>query len=212
MNLLHVDLSGNKLTGFADILFSPSRHLHLSHNNFSSVGYLMKSSLAYKSIEVIDLSHNNLKQAASAVFHDIPPNLRGSYISDNLITGTFPNPFPTLMRMEHFHASNNFLTGPVIEFSHSMPRVSTVDLSHQKSRGLYGSLPSDIPSLLDLLRLDLSSNKLTGTIPAGMANIPRLELLNLSKNVFKGKIPSKLGQLAGECHISLVCILIWMCT
>ncbi|KAL7522270.1 hypothetical protein ACHAWX_006963, partial [Stephanocyclus meneghinianus] len=198
--LLHVDLSGNELTGVADILLSPLiRHLNLSHNKFSSVGYMIRSYSAYESIEVIDIGHNSLEQPASAVFGDLPPSLKGLYISENFITGTFPNPFPAVSCLKHFHAARNQLTGSLIEFLRSMPRVFTIDLSNQKhsgGRGLYGSLPLDIPSLLDLLELNLSGNRLIGTIPVGIANIPRLQLLNLSKNAFSGKIPSKLGQLA----------------
>jgi Leucine-rich repeat (LRR) protein len=203
VNLRHVDLSGNELTGVADILLSPSiRYLNYSQNIFSSVGYTIKGYAAYESIEVVDLSDNRLELSASAVFQDLPPNLKSLYISNNLITGTLPQPFPVVTRMEHFHASNNRLQGPLIEFSRSMPRVFTVDLSNQKhseSRGLDGPLPSDLPSLLDLLEFKLSGNNLTSTIPDGIGNIPRLQTLNLSDNALSGEIPSKLGQLAGEC-------------
>jgi Leucine-rich repeat (LRR) protein len=109
--------------------------------------------------------------------------------------------------MEHFHAGNNRLEGPLIEFSRSMPRIFTINLSNQKHNeggGLVGSLSKDIPSLLDLLELKLSGNTLTNTIPADIGDIPSLRLLNLSNNDLSGEIPSKLGQLAGECQQCLV--------
>jgi hypothetical protein len=208
VNLHHVDMSRNELTGVADIQLSPAiRHLNYSHNIFSSVGHVIRGYAAYESLEAVDLSDNRLEQSASTVFQDLPLNLKGLYISDNLITGTLPQPLPAVIRMEHFHASNNGLRGPLIEFSRSMPRVFTIDLSNQKhdeSTGLNGQVPADIISLLDLLELNLSGNRLTKTIPDGIGNIPRLQILNLSDNAFSGEIPSELGQLAGEFQQCLV--------
>ncbi|KAL3803685.1 hypothetical protein HJC23_003739 [Cyclotella cryptica] len=200
--LVHVDISENQLTGTVDILLSPSiLYLNLSHNAFSYIAYknAVKSNRAYESIEIVDLSHNNINQNAFAVFGDLPPNLRELILSDNSISGTLPNPFPVVEDMEQFVANNNALSGPLIDFSRGMGRVSKINLSNQMYKGvggLSGSIPSEMASLLKLVDLDLSGNQLTGSIPVDIANIPLLEFLNLSNNHLTGELPSEFGRLS----------------
>jgi Leucine-rich repeat (LRR) protein len=52
-------------------------------------------------------------------------------------------------------------------------------------------------SLVDLVKLDVSHNKLTGLIPASIGNIRFLKVLQLSNNNLHGSIGKELGALAG---------------
>lgn len=177
-----MDLSQNSLTGVADVLISPSiNFVNFSYNELTSIGYMVKSRLAYKSIQTFDVGHNNIQHSAPEFLNRLPPSLKGAMIHDNSFSGTLPDPLPSLSLMEVFDASQNDLIGTLPDFSRSMPRVAKIGLSYQKLRGtggLVGPIPQEIASLLDLLELDLSGNYLTGSIPSSIGNIPRLKGTN----------------------------------
>jgi len=70
-----------------------------------------------------------------------------------------------------------------------------LDLSSNK---LYGTIPSDISSILqNVTILDLSSNNFSGEIPKGIANCTYLNVLKLDSNKLSGQIPLELS-LLGE--------------
>ena len=62
--------------------------------------------------------------------------------------------------------------------------------------GLTGTIPSELGSLVNLQRLDLSLNQLTGQIPAELGNLSYLESMDLSFNELTGEIPTELGNLS----------------
>lgn len=71
--------------------------------------------------------------------------------------------------------------------------MTGLDLSSNK---LYGSIPSDISSLLEFVTaLDLSSNNLTGEIPVSLSNCSYLNILKLDNNKLTGQIPAEFGLL-----------------
>jgi len=67
---------------------------------------------------------------------------------------------------------------------------SGLDLS---GRGLT-SIPSDVFSQIELVRLDLSDNRLTGAPQAEIRHLQKLQFLDLSGNDLTG-LPAELGQL-----------------
>jgi Leucine-rich repeat (LRR) protein len=199
--LSKLDVSSNDFTGVADVLISPSINLvNFSDNKFSSLGFMVKSRLAYNSIQIFDVGRNNIQHNAADFLKQLPPNLKGMIVKDNLFFGVLPDPLPPLALMEVMDAGRNNLIGSLPDFSRSMSRVSKIDLSDQKNRGaggLSGSIPQELSSLLDLTELDISGNYLTGSIPPPIGNIPRLKSLNLSNNELTGVIDKELGKLSG---------------
>ncbi|KAL7485594.1 hypothetical protein ACHAW6_011197 [Cyclotella cf. meneghiniana] len=198
--LTHVDLSENKLAGVADILLSPTIRLaNFSYNNLSSMSYMIVSKKAYTALEILDLSHNNIRQNSNDVLQDLPPNLKELILADNHIYGTFPKEFPVLRYMKRLIVDNNDFSGPLFNLPHTVPLVATLNLSNQKRNGiggLTGSIPTDISSLVDLTELDLSQNYFTGILPASIGNIRFLKLLNVTHNSLHGEIPRELGVLS----------------
>lgn len=197
-----MDVSNNQLTGIADILVSPSIiEANFSYNRLGSLGAIVRSKSAYNSLETVDLGHNLIEHGASSFLNDLPPNTKRIIVNDNFLNGTLPLQLPLFTQMEVFDMSYNSLSGTVPDFSRSMPRVLKLHLAGQNIKGtggLSGSLPHALSSLLDLLDLDLSSNKLTGNIPPSIGNIPRLKILNLSKNELTGLIDKELAKLSGK--------------
>ncbi|KAI3512738.1 hypothetical protein L1887_20057 [Cichorium endivia] len=59
---------------------------------------------------------------------------------------------------------------------------------------IYGSVPSGIANLSNLMLLDLTRNKLNGTISPELNRLKKLEQLLLSHNDFTGEIPEAIGK------------------
>jgi len=199
--LYKIDLSNNQMDGIADVLVAPSiNFVNFSHNEFISLGYILKSRKAYNSLEAVDLSTNLMSNEAASFFESFPPNMKRLIARDNLIAGELPMQLPSFVKMEEFDSSENKLVGALPDFSRSMPRVLKLHLARQKNKGedggISGTIPLSISSLLDLVELDLSSNYLTGEIPRTIGNIPRLQMLDLSDNNLSGMIDSELGKLS----------------
>ena len=197
-----VDLSNNRMGGIADVLVSPSiNFVDFSQNEFTTLGYILKSRKAYNTLEAVDLSANLMSNEATSFFDSFPPNMKRIIARDNSISGELPMQLPSFVKMEEFDSSENKLSGILPDFSRSMPRVLKIHLARQKSKGdggISGPIPLSISSLLDLVELDLSGNYLTGEIPRTIGNIPRLQMLNCSDNELTGIIHSELGKLSGK--------------
>ncbi|KAJ9693310.1 hypothetical protein PVL29_012176 [Vitis rotundifolia] len=91
----------------------------------------------------------------------------GIDLSDNNLSGEFPQEITKLFGLVALNLSGNHITGQI---------------------------PESISMLHQLLSLDLSSNKLSGSIPSSMVSLTFLSYLNLSNNNFYSKIPF-IGQM-----------------
>ncbi|KAL6334050.1 hypothetical protein AAG906_001804 [Vitis piasezkii] len=91
----------------------------------------------------------------------------GIDLSDNNLSGEFPQEITKLFGLVVLNLSGNHITGQI---------------------------PESISMLHQLLSLDLSRNKLSGSIPSSMVSLTFLSYLNLSNNNFSGKIPF-IGQM-----------------
>jgi Leucine-rich repeat (LRR) protein len=175
-------------------------YVNLSHNQFSSAGF-KRFNAAYDTLEVVDLSNNNISQVATNIFHNIPPNLHQLFLSDNVIGGTLPDSFK-FEKLTHFAMANNRIEGTLPDFPNYVPSLRELDLSNQKGAnwgGLNGTISMDIFKLVDLFALNLAGNSFEGGIPLSIGNLDNLKLLNLSSNELIKEIPSELGRLIGTC-------------
>ncbi|KAJ9693231.1 hypothetical protein PVL29_012116 [Vitis rotundifolia] len=100
----------------------------------------------------------------------------GIDLSDNNLSGEFPQEITKLFGLVVLNLSRNHITGQI---------------------------PESISMLRQLSSLDLSSNKLSGTIPSSMASLSFLSYLNLSNNNFYGKIPF-IGQMTTFTELAFV--------
>ncbi|KAK1424820.1 hypothetical protein QVD17_20158 [Tagetes erecta] len=130
--LTQVNLSNNKLGGSIGFEsgsgFSTIQALNLSFNRFTNLAHLTNFSNLY----VLDMSHNNLKKlpfglntlkklqhldisTCNISGHSKPisdlNNLNYLDLSNNHLTGTFPNDFPPLSNIKFFNISFNNFTG-----------------------------------------------------------------------------------------------------
>ena len=197
--LTHVDISKNNFSGATDILAFPAAdHLDFSQNNFSSIKKYKRFGRAYEVLRMIDLSNNMIKQDASDIFNNIPPNVEELILSNNKIKGNLPNPFPVLHKMRNLAMNNNNMNGTLPDNPQSLLQLRKLDLSNQSENGGFtGSIPAGLSDKLDLTHLNLANNRLAQNIPPDIGILPKLQALNLSTNELKGSIPSELGKLEG---------------
>jgi hypothetical protein len=67
-----------------------------------------------------------------------------------------------------------------------------------RSRGLTGTVPSELGQLGQLHRLFLSDNQTSGTLPSELGLLTNLIDLNPDQNAISGTIPSEIGRLNAE--------------
>ncbi|XP_034695716.1 receptor-like protein EIX2 [Vitis riparia] len=92
----------------------------------------------------------------------------------------------TLSLVVGIDLSDNNLSG---EFPQGITKLSGLVVLNLSRNLITGQIPENISMLRQLSSLDLSSNKLFGTIPSSMSLLSFLGCLNLSNNNFSGKIP-----------------------
>ncbi|KAJ9693327.1 hypothetical protein PVL29_012192 [Vitis rotundifolia] len=97
----------------------------------------------------------------------------------------------TLSLVVGIDLSDNNLSG---EFPQEITKLFGLVVLNLSRNHIIGQIPESISMLQQLLSLDLSSNKFSGTIPSSMASLTFLSYLNLSNNNFYGKIPF-IGQM-----------------
>jgi Leucine-rich repeat (LRR) protein len=149
------------------------------------------------SITRIDLERYGLRNQISLNWKDLN-SLTHLDLSDNLLTGGFPNSLPSSLEFLDF--SDN-------QLSNSLP-LSFGDLIHLvyldlESNLLSQSLPSTISSLSQLTKFSLYTNRFTGAVPLGIGHMSSLRHLDFEDNFFSGKIPSSFGDLKSLSYFDL---------
>lgn len=209
-HVIGLDLSCNNLKGelHPNSTLFQLRHLqqlNLVFNHFSG------SSIPIGIGDLVKLTHLNLSYCYLS--GNIPSTIShfSKLVSLDLSNNEFSlklNPFTwkklvhnaTNLRELHLNEVN---MSSIRESSLSMLKnlsSSLVSLSLSNT-GLQGNLSSDILSLPNLQKLDLSFNELSGNIPNVYGNLNKLEYLELSSNNLTGQVPSSLFNLP---HLSLL--------
>ena len=162
--LLHLDLSGNELTGPLPSWLAGAPELVTLHLN------------------------DNRLSGTTPAFGGADSKLAQLALSNNQLSGTFAH-WGALPQLTSLDLAGNEFTGPIPDFLQNSPGLRFLDLS---GNGFTGGLPDWMPGLTDLYRLDLSKNRLGGELPGWLGNLTFSELdeLHLSHNDFEGEIPS----------------------
>jgi hypothetical protein len=96
-----------------------------------------------------------------------------------------------LTRLYYIDLSNNQLTGTFPESFHRLRGLKHLDLGHNY---ITGEIPTRLGELNLLEYIDLSNNQITGPFPEFVHRLIGLKLLNLGQNDFSGEIPLVIGQ------------------
>lgn len=225
-NLNYLDLSNNFFVGnLPDDINSLSaqlEHLNLSTNCFTgrippSIGWFLrlKSLLldnnrfdgSYPAEGFGNLSSLQILTLANNLFDPVPVpwefgklrNLTYLWLSDMNITGEIPESLSNLTKLEVLDLSENWMQGTIPMWIWQLKKLKYLYLF---DNNFTGEIADNITAL-DLVEIDLSSNKLTGTIPGDFGKLTNLTLLFLYQNQLCGSIPPSIGLLPNLYDIRL---------
>ncbi|KAF5808201.1 putative non-specific serine/threonine protein kinase [Helianthus annuus] len=183
--LFVLKLSNNRLHGevlSGNLSFGNIESIHLDSNYFSGkIQSAPNKTSTLSQLTVLDIS-NNLFTAS----------LRFLDISENYFSGTIP-PCLNLQIVEHLHMGSNLLTGSMPNSFRSMLSILTLDIGNNS---LSGTIPEFLGELSDLRILQLRKNKFSGSIPKQLCQLTSVSLIDLSSNSLSGQIPPCLKNIA----------------
>ncbi len=113
-------------------------------------------------------------------------------LSQNQLFGEVPASFLSLISLNYLNLSENSFDGDLLIFT-ALTSLNNLFLS---GNFFYGSIPSEIELLSNLVQLDLSFNSLDGALPTTLGNLTNLQYLRLSANGFTGTLPVELANLS----------------
>uniref|UniRef100_A0A5B7AKC6 Protein kinase domain-containing protein n=1 Tax=Davidia involucrata TaxID=16924 RepID=A0A5B7AKC6_DAVIN len=192
LGLQKVLLSGNRLSGSVDSLFSSSMEnlnqklqvLDLSQNALS--GEIPSAVGNFSGLLFLNLSRNSL-------IGGIPASICESKaldildLSENQLNGSIPLEIGGAVSLKELRLEKNSLAGKIPLSIENCSSLTSLILSHNN---LIGQIPPAIAKLTYLQNVDLSFNKLTGTLPKQLANLPGLISFNISHNQLEGELPA----------------------
>ncbi|XP_062079372.1 receptor-like protein EIX2 [Humulus lupulus] len=90
--------------------------------------------------------------------------------------------------------------GRYYQFRESLDLLKLIDLSSNK---LFGKIPEELTSLVELVQLNLSRNHLYGPIPREIGKMSNLQALDFSNNNLSGTIPTSFEKLSFLANLDL---------
>ncbi|GKV22226.1 hypothetical protein SLEP1_g32108 [Rubroshorea leprosula] len=144
------------------------------------------------SLQVLDLSHNNLSGMMPQCFGNLSSmlvlNLEG-----NNFHGTIPKTWETGNKLKAIKLGQNNLQGKLPRSLGNCKKLEFLDLGNNKIKDTF---PSWLGALSELRILILHSNKFHGTIAIKVLEtnllFPKLHIIDLSNNGFVGTLPINL--------------------
>jgi Leucine-rich repeat (LRR) protein len=180
-NLVHLDLSHNKLKTFPDFLRNQSNleSLDLSDNQID--GEIPNWVWKLPNLYDLDLSYNFLVTLEGPILNLSLKNL-------NLRSNQLQGQLPMISSVQYLDfSSNDFHSSIPASIGQSLASTILFSLSSNK---FYGTIPRSICNITNLEVLDLSNNSFSGTIPECLISMSgHLQMLDLRTNNLNGTIP-----------------------
>uniref|UniRef100_A0ACD5YAE2 Uncharacterized protein n=1 Tax=Avena sativa TaxID=4498 RepID=A0ACD5YAE2_AVESA len=226
--LVQVDLSYNRFTGFIPDVFGKLRRLeclNLATNGFN--GTLPGSLSSCPTLRVISLRNNSLAGDISIDF-SLLPRLNTFDVGTNRLSGAIPAGLARCDELKTLNLARNRLEGEIPESFKNLSSLSYLSLTGNSFRNLSSALRvlQDLPKLTSLVLtknfhggetmpmdgikgfktmqvLVLANCALSGTIPPWLQSLESLNVLDISWNKLHGNIPQWLGSLNNLFYIDL---------
>ncbi|KAF8042001.1 hypothetical protein BT93_A0562 [Corymbia citriodora subsp. variegata] len=183
---VYMDFSSNNFTSVIppSIFTSLSVAIFFSLSNNSFQGSIPKSICKAGYLEVLDLSHNNLRGSIPDCL--VMESLKVLNLQGNALNGSICI-FPETCALKTLDLSNNLLLG---KFPKSLASCTTLEVLDVGSNQIDDVFPCDLKSIASLRVLVLGSNKFHGGIgcPETNGNWTMLQIVDLSSNNFVGRL------------------------
>ncbi|MED6106410.1 LRR receptor-like serine/threonine-protein kinase ghr1 [Stylosanthes scabra] len=138
--------------------------------------------------DIVGIVLDNLGLSANAnlsVFSTLKRLVKLS-MSNNSISGSFPDKIDDLKSLEILDLSNNLFSSSLPFGIGTLAGLRNLSLA---GNNFSGQIPDSISGMASMQALDLSRNSFSGTLPPSLTKLTSLVLLNISHNAFTGKIP-----------------------
>ncbi|KAI3424639.1 LRRNT_2 domain-containing protein [Psidium guajava] len=191
--LFVLDLSYNNISGqvpewFLNVSTNHLLHLNLSGNfltSFAQDSVIFK----WKKLVAADLRFNELQGSLPIP----PPKIKYYFISNNRLSGGISPLLCNLSSVRVIELSYNNLTGFIPQCLSNLS--DTLEVMSLQSNNFIGKIPNLNGNFCALVMIDLSNNKLHGPLPRSLRNCHNLEFLNFGNNQIRDAFPSWLGSL-----------------
>ncbi|XP_051219947.1 uncharacterized protein [Lolium perenne] len=226
--LVHIDLSYNRFTGFIPDIFGGLRRLeslNLASNGFD--GTLPGSLSSCPTLSVLVLSNNSLSGEIALDFSLLPrlnnfdagtnklsgaipaglawcAELRKLNLARNKLEGEIPESFKNLTSLLYLSLTGNGFTNlsSAMQVLQHLPKLTSLVLTKNFHGGEIMPM-DDIKGFRSIQLFVLASCALSGMIPPWMQSLESLRVLDISRNKLSGKIPPWLGNLNNLFYINL---------
>ncbi|GLU18408.1 hypothetical protein SLE2022_347120 [Rubroshorea leprosula] len=185
-NIRTLDIRSNMLQGAFPVPPIKMIYLLISNNHLS--GEISSELCKANSLEILDLSHNNLSGMIPNCLPDLSKNLLVLNLQANRFHGIMPSKFPKGCILQNFNLRANQMEGLLPRSLVNCRMLEVLDMGNNNIKDRF---PYWLESLPKLQVLVLMSNKFHGFVHNTKANssFPKLRVLDLSNNNFVGPLP-----------------------
>ncbi|KAI3769479.1 hypothetical protein L6452_00582 [Arctium lappa] len=192
VGLLVLDLSHNMLQG--SIPVPPPTTMNLLVSNNKLTGEIPPSICDLQSLQVLDLSFNNITGSVTPCLEKLKDSLLVLNLRGNTLRGTIPNTFTNGSKLLMINFSENQLEGRLPRSLENCASLQILDLGNNH---IEDTFPFWLGELSELQVLILKSNKFHGAIRVPRKTnsmFPKLRIIDLSYNSFSGDLPHQYFQ------------------
>ncbi|GKV52631.1 hypothetical protein SLEP1_g59204 [Rubroshorea leprosula] len=185
-NMQILDFRSNMLRGVFPV--PPIEMVYLLISNNHLFGEISSELCKANSLEILDLSHNNLSGVIPNCLPDLSKNLFVLNLQVNRFRGNMPSMFPKGCKIQNFNLHGNQMEGLL---PRSLVNCSMLEVLDIGNNNIKDTFPYWLESLPKLQVLILRSNKFHGFVSNTKANssFSKLRVLDLSDNNFVGPLP-----------------------
>ncbi|KAH1063088.1 hypothetical protein J1N35_028075 [Gossypium stocksii] len=186
-NIAFLDLSSNLIRGNLPIPASTINVFLISNNSFNGeVSSLIGNAT---SLQLLDLSHNNLSGTIPRCFGNLSNSLQFLNNEKNKFYGTIPPTFAKGCQLSYFNLNGNLLEGPLTPSILNCKGLEVLDLGNNK---INDTFPHWLGSLPELQVLVLKSNYMHGSLCVNSSKsspfFSKIQIFDLSSNYFSGPL------------------------
>ncbi|KAM7467749.1 hypothetical protein LguiB_015311 [Lonicera macranthoides] len=190
--LAYLNISNNQINGLVPNLTSKVlvdfQTLDLSSNRF-----LGPIASLPPTVRSINLSKNMLTGSVSFLCTTVKELPTFVDLSDNLLSGKFPDCWTESQALVFLNLANNNLSGEIPSSIGLLTQLLALQL---RNNSFVGELPLSLKNCTELMVIDLGLNKLSGKVPAWIGmHLKDLLVLSFRRNEFYGSIPPEICQL-----------------